>query len=215
MLLLAASLWASHSAMAASDSINSKVSNAQTLEFKILNSDGQESIGVTRFTISSDSGNEIVEGETRYRDGQHDNERESIKLLNGTPRLESYEHTFFAADGSVVMIDKLDTTARIATCSRRKGSAINVHTSNRDFPADTFAGGSELLLVTTMLRHGNRKSTSTPLPAYRARAFSRLTRPFHPHRNDGPASGRSHPSRLAPRSRRRAQFRDRTVSGQD
>jgi hypothetical protein len=55
---------------------------------KILSSDGQQSIGATRFTISSDNGNETIEGETRYRDDQHDNERESIRLLNGAPRLE-------------------------------------------------------------------------------------------------------------------------------
>jgi hypothetical protein len=99
---------------------------------KILSSDGSQIIGATRFTISSDSSNKIVTGETRYRDGQHDNEVESIKLVNGAPRLETYEHSLLTADGTSIMIDKLDAAGHIASCSRREGGAMNVRTSARD-----------------------------------------------------------------------------------
>jgi hypothetical protein len=124
---------------------------------KIWSSDGRQTIGATRFTIWLDGSNETIKGETRYQDGQHDNEAESIDLKNGAPRLEKYEHSFFAADGTPIMTDKLDTAAGLATCSRREDGEMKVRTSARDFPLDTFAGGSQLLLVIATLRDGRRK----------------------------------------------------------
>jgi hypothetical protein len=55
------------------------------------------------------------------------------------------------------MIDKLDTSAHIASCSRREDGTMNVRRSARDFPIDTFAGGSQLLLVVANLRDGRQK----------------------------------------------------------
>ena len=114
-------------------------------------------IGSTRFTISSDRSSETIKGETRYLDGQHDNEEERIQLVNGALRLEKYEHSFFGADGTTTMVDKLDTESRLATCSRRADGVMKVRTSEFDFPADTFGGGSQLLFVMAKLREGSRK----------------------------------------------------------
>src|ERR1700719_5419869 len=85
----------------------------QTLELKILSADGRQTIGSTSFAVSSDGSNETIKGETRYLDGQHDNEVERLLLLNGRLRLELYEHYFFGADGAITMFDKLDLKSHI------------------------------------------------------------------------------------------------------
>src|SRR5216683_1296724 len=58
-----------------SDSNGTNVPELQTLELKVLSADGRQTIGSTRFTVSSDRSSETIKGETRYLDGQHDNER--------------------------------------------------------------------------------------------------------------------------------------------
>lgn len=141
----------------ASDSKRTNVSDFQTLDLKVLSADGRQAIGSTRFTVSSDRSSETIRGETRYLDGQHDNEEERIQLVNGALRLEKYEHSFFGADGATTMVDKLDAESRIATCSRRGDGVMKVLTSEFDFPADTFGGGSQLLFVIAKLREGPRE----------------------------------------------------------
>ena len=141
----------------ASDSKRTNVPELQTLELKVLSADGRQTIGSTRFTVSSDRSSETIKGETRYLDGQHDNEEERIQLVNGALRLEKYEHSFFGADGATTMVDKLDTESRIATCSRREDGKMKVRRSQVDFPADTFGGGSQLQFVMAKLREGPRK----------------------------------------------------------
>ena len=153
---LAASITAGQIAII-SDSNPTNVPEFQTLELKVLSADGRQTIGSTRFTVSSDRSSETIKGETRYLDGQHDNEEERIQLVNGALRLEKYEHSFFGADGATTMVDKVDTEAGIATCSRRGDGIMKVRTSEFDFPADTFGGGSQLLFVMAKLREGPRK----------------------------------------------------------
>jgi hypothetical protein len=112
----------------ASDSNGTNVPEVKTLELKVLSADGRQTIGLTRFTVSSDRSSETIKGETRYLDGQHDNEGERIQLVNGALRLEKYEHSFFGADGATIMVDKLDTESRLATCSRRGDGVMKVRT---------------------------------------------------------------------------------------
>ena len=155
-LLLTAALIACQIALASNLKRTSGAA-FQTLELKILSADGKQTIGSTRFAVSSDRSNETIKGETSYLDGQRDNEEERIQLTNGVPRLDRYEHSFFGADGSTTMVDKLDTESRTATCLRRENGAMKVRTSELDIPADTFGGGSQLLIVMAKLRERSRK----------------------------------------------------------
>jgi hypothetical protein len=155
-LAIAAGIPASPIALA-NDSKPTSVPVFQALDLKILSADSEQTIGSTSFAVSSDGSNETIKGETRYLDGQHDNEAERLQLVNGRFRLEQYEHSFFGADGAITMFDKLDTESHIASCSRREGDAMKVRTSRFDFPADTFGGGSQLLMVMENLRAGSRK----------------------------------------------------------
>jgi hypothetical protein len=141
----------------AADSTRISVPDSQILDLKVLSADGKQTIGATHFTVSADGSHETIKGETRYLDGQHDNEESRMQSLNGRLRLEHYEHSFFGADGAITMLDKLDLQSHSASCARRENGAMKVRASTSDFPADTFGGGSQLMMVTANLRAGSRK----------------------------------------------------------
>jgi hypothetical protein len=155
-LALAAGITARRIALAA-DSQQTSGPDFQTLELKILSADGRQTIGATRFTVLSNSAIETIKGDTRYLDGENDNEKARVQIVNGALRLERYEHSFFGKDGALTMFDKLDAEARIASCSRRVDGAMKARTAEFDFPADTFGGGSQLLMVMANLRAGRHK----------------------------------------------------------
>jgi hypothetical protein len=129
---------------------------SQVLELKILNADGRQTVGSTHFRLSSDGSSETIELESRYLDGQHDEEQDRVLSIDGKLRLLSYEHTFFGADGKAIMVDKFDAISRIATCSRREDGKMRLRSSQLDFSADMFCGATQLLIVTTNLRAGSR-----------------------------------------------------------
>ena len=155
-LWLAAGLAASQVAFAAdSPQINEPAS--QTIEMKMLSADGTRKIGSTRITVASSGAGETIEGETRYLDGQRDQEKDQVKLEKGALKLETYEHSFFDADGTMTMLDTLDAESRIATCARREDGAMKVRKSQIELPPDTFSGGSQLLIVIANLQKGGHQ----------------------------------------------------------
>jgi hypothetical protein len=159
---------------------------SQVLELKILSADGRQTVGWTHFRLSSDSASETIELESRYLDGQHDEEQDRVLSIDGKLRLPSYEHTFFGADGKTIMVDKFDAISRIATCSRREDGKMRLRSFQLDFSADMFCGATQLLIVTTNLRAGSRNINFHALACIPGpRVFLSLLR-FRSIPNDGP-----------------------------
>jgi len=131
----------------------------QALELTILSPDGRQTIGSTNFTVARDHSAEVIKGETSYLDGEHDNESERIVWGSGdpAPRLDTYEHWFFNADGSPQMLDRLDTKTAIASCARYTVDGMRVRTSRFNVARDTFAGAFSLMMVVGDLRRGIRE----------------------------------------------------------
>jgi len=129
------------------------------LQFKILSSDGRQTIGYTRFTVLDTNSIEEIKGETRYLDGERDSEDEFLYHAPATykPRLDSYEHSFFSADGTLKMVDKLNVKSGVASCTSYSSGRVKVRKSLLDVPADSFAGASGLMMMVGSLRHGNRE----------------------------------------------------------
>ena len=129
------------------------------LQFKILSSDGKATIGYTRFTVLRKDSTEEVTGETRYVDGERDNEDELLYVAAPayTPRLETYKHSFFNADGTLSMVDTLDAKSGIASCVSYTSGKMKLRKSQLEVPADSFAGASGLMMMVGSLRHGNRE----------------------------------------------------------
>ena len=69
--------------------------------------------------------------------------------------LDTYEHSFFNADGTLLMVDTLD--AKSGSPRARATGAKKVRKSQLEVPADSFAGASELMMVVASLRHGIRE----------------------------------------------------------
>jgi len=108
-----------------------------TLQLKILSPDGKRTIGSTRFIVTRGNSSEEIKGETTYIDGEHDSE--SVRLYVGnadsTPMLETYEHSFFNADGTLQMVDTLDAKSGIASCTSYSAGKINARRSQLEVPA--------------------------------------------------------------------------------
>ena len=132
---------------------------ASGFQLKILSPDGKQMIGTTRFKVSRNNSIEEIKGETRYIDGEHDNETERIYVgtPDPTPKLDTYAHSFFNADGTLHMVDTLDAKSGLASCTSYSDGKINARNSKLDIPADSFAGASELMMVVERLRRGNRE----------------------------------------------------------
>jgi hypothetical protein len=128
-------------------------------EFRILSADGKQTIGTTRFTSSRGESTIEIKGETNYVDGERDSEVERLQIGDArvAPRLDTYQHSFFNADGSIAMVDTLDATSGVASCDKYALGTVKRHTSTLKVPADAFAGASGLMMIVGMLRLGERE----------------------------------------------------------
>jgi hypothetical protein len=158
VLLLSASLMAGNLGVA-SEANPASTLDFQALELNILSPDGKQKIGSTHFRVARDRSAEVIKGETKYLDGEYDNEKERIVWGSGdsAPRLDAYEHWFFNADGSPRMVDRLDTKTAMASCASYTVDGMRVRTSRFDVARDTFAGSSSLMMVVRNLRRGIRE----------------------------------------------------------
>ncbi len=116
-------------------------------------------IGHGHYSVTQMDGIEVVQGENEYLDGRHDRQLERLKL--GAPEeartLLSAEHSFFDADGSLRIVDRLDTKSGAASCTEYVDGAAQVRRSTLAVPADTYAGVAQLMLVVGRLRQGQRE----------------------------------------------------------
>ena len=129
------------------------------LQFNILSPDGKQKIGSTRFTVVRNNSTEEIKGETRYLDGERDSEdvRLDVEDNRSTLKLDTYEHSFFNADGTLHMVDTLNAKSGVASCTSYTSGAMKVRRSQLDVPEDSFAGASGLMMMVTNLRHGSRE----------------------------------------------------------
>jgi hypothetical protein len=127
-------------------------------QFKVLSADGK-TIGTTRFTTSRNDSIEEIKGETVYLDGQHDSEDAHLSVGDelAAPKLDSYVHTFFNSNGSLLMVDTLDARSGIASCAKYATGSVKVRKSKLDVPADSFAGASGLMTIVGRLRQGSHE----------------------------------------------------------
>ena len=116
-------------------------------------------IGHGRYSVTQTNGTEVVQGENEYLDGRYDQELERLRLgtPGETPILLSAEHSFFDADGSLRLVDRLDASSGAASCTVDVSGAAQVRQSTLTVPADTYAGATQLMLVVVRLRQGQRE----------------------------------------------------------
>jgi hypothetical protein len=154
--LLAALSLIAFAALSVSNVSGSDIGGVQ---FKILSPDGKQTLGSTRFMIVRNNSSEEIKGETRYLDGERDNEDEILYAAAQSYRLrlETYKHSFFNPDGTLRMIDTLDAKSGAASCANYTSGTMKLRKSQLEIPADSFAGASGLMMMVESLRHGNRE----------------------------------------------------------
>jgi len=129
------------------------------LQFKILSPDGKEAIGHTSFTVLQSNSTQEIKGQTRYVDGESDSEDVRLSINDSEPilRLDTYEHSFFNADGSLHLVDTLDAKSGLASCTSYTSGVMKVRKTQLVVPMDSFAGASGLMMMVGGLRHGTRE----------------------------------------------------------
>jgi hypothetical protein len=124
-------------------------------QLTIYNKSGTEMIGHSIYRLDTADGHKVVFGENRYLDGQYDIERDEIETSqDGRPRLLTFEHTFFAADGSRKEADSANFRAGWGQCVSYKNGTPSVTRKHFDFPPDTYAGAAVMIPLQGDLRRG-------------------------------------------------------------
>ncbi|MGH8011347.1 MAG: hypothetical protein ACREQ4_02450, partial [Candidatus Binataceae bacterium] len=122
----------------------------------IYNYAGTQLIGHSVYRLKTVAGKKIVFGENRYLDGQYDIEHDEIVpgVRGGAPRLLTFEHDYFAADGSRQITDKADFQTGAGSCTQYHDGIASVHEKHFSFPSDTYAGAAVMIPLQDDLRRG-------------------------------------------------------------
>lgn len=128
-------------------------------EITIFDPDDRRVIGHGRYSVTETDGTEVVQGENVYLDGRRDWELERLKL--GAPEearvLLRAEHSYLDVDGSLRLVDRLDSRTGAASCTEYVAGAARVRRSTLEVPADTYSGVTQLMQVVARLRQGQRE----------------------------------------------------------
>ncbi len=151
IFVIAAALLTVGGAARADSSVNFR---PQT--FKILSADGQQTLGHAHYEIQAEPGGAVLTGENRYLDGEHDTERDVIKIAagDGAPKLVSFERSFFNADGSRKLASRADLTIGTAACTTYEDGQARTLDRRIAFAPDTYAGASAVVALEHALRRG-------------------------------------------------------------
>jgi hypothetical protein len=114
-------------------------------DFTIMDSEDTRMIGHGHYEVTFDGkGYATAFGEDRFNNGEYDIERDKLELRgeDHIPRLITFEHTFFNADGTLRRLNKANFQTGPASCIQYKDGQPMVHSRVLHFPPDTFAGAA-------------------------------------------------------------------------
>ena len=100
----------------------------------------------------------ILHGESRYLTGEYDVEEDHLALLDSgeMPKLTSFRHNFFNADGSPALESRLDVATGMAVCGKDLEGNLQLDEQKLEIPDDTYAGASVLLPIQELVARGDR-----------------------------------------------------------
>lgn len=127
--------------------------------FKIYSADGSQMIGKSHFFVEREgSGVLKLHGENHYLNGQYDLELDTMEINPGEaiPRLTSFSHVFYQADGARFIAGTADLKTGEAACVTKELGPESRYAEKFDFPPDTYAGASILIPIEHALRGGIR-----------------------------------------------------------
>ncbi len=91
-------------------------------DFEILSADSGQLIGHGHYRVEQAPGSLILHGENRYLNGEYDLEEDHLTTEPGAalPTLVTFRHDFFNADGTLLLVARLDSKTGTAICARRR-----------------------------------------------------------------------------------------------
>jgi hypothetical protein len=124
-------------------------------DFDILDADGGQLIGHGHYAIAEAGHDLTLRGENRYVTGQYDVEEDKLTSTSddSVPKLRSFRHDFFNADGSPSIAARLDTETGLGVCGKTEAGELALKSAQFKFPDDTYAGASVLIPVQHMVTH--------------------------------------------------------------
>jgi hypothetical protein len=130
-------------------------------DFKLLSADGSIVIGRAHFKIAArSSGRALVQGEYQYTAGEYDIDEDWLEMPRAAdlPRLLSYRHAFFHANGSLDRVNEADLKSGQASCTIYVNGEAETQKAQLTFPADTYAGPAVALPIRNFIRRGSTES---------------------------------------------------------
>ncbi len=128
-----------------------------TTNFAILNPVTSAVIGRSRYRVVSTNDGGILHGESYYDNGTSDFETSFLHSqgVGELPKLVEFDHTFYQADGSIMVRAHLNVNSGAATCIDNTGGQNNLQSSTLSIPDGTWAGASVVLPIQNFLRAGD------------------------------------------------------------
>jgi hypothetical protein len=126
---------------------------AENTDFLIYNPSGTTLLGRAHYVITQRGGSVTIDGRNSFLDGEYDVEHELLKsVAGGLPRLFTYEHSFFDAQGKPQIIARADVPGGKGSCASYHGGKGTTETADLQFPPDTYAGAAVLVPIAEQLR---------------------------------------------------------------
>jgi hypothetical protein len=128
-------------------------------DFNILDGAGAQVIGHGHYEVIRDGkGYATTFGKDRFNNGEYDTERDKLELQgdNRMPRMLTFEHTFFNADGTLQRVNKADLQTGAASCIRYENGQP-IRNAVLQFPTGTFAGSAIVIPLKGSLLLGDRR----------------------------------------------------------
>ncbi len=127
------------------------------INFEILNAEGTEVIGHSRYELSRGDGNLLIgRGEARFINGEHDVEYDSLEVrLNQLPAMLTLDHRFYDADGSMQRTIIGDFRTGLASCTRYEKGVAQSAGAKLDFTPDSYGGSAVILPLEEYLAQGS------------------------------------------------------------
>lgn len=127
--------------------------------FTILDPDTGVAVGRSQYHVDETPDGATLHGVNSFYDDQSDVETSLLDShAGGEPKLIEFDHTFFAADGSIVVRGHLDLKSGAATCIDNTGVQKRTRATVLSVPEHTWAGASIVIPIQAFLRAGSRGS---------------------------------------------------------
>ena len=129
-------------------------------DFNIMDVGDTEVIGHGHYGVTPDgNGYATAFGEDRFNDGEYDVEHDKLELRGDdqVPRMVTFEHTFFDANGTLQRVGKANFQTGLASCIQYQNGQPLVQSAVLQFPPDAFAGAAVIIALKGDLLRGQKE----------------------------------------------------------